>query len=127
MRSIFRKVILATAFGAAVALAGNSAMAATRVDVPFNFKVAGATLPAGSYHLIHDSTSAFVTLRSLESTQSYTWLLTPGPSESSKKIALTFDDRNGTHVLQSIQYGSLVTPRLDKGKSIDMERDSRGQ
>ena len=105
MRSIFRKVILATAFGAAVALAGNSAMAATRVDVPFNFKVAGATLPAGSYHLIHDSTSAFVTLRSLESTQSYTWLLTPGPSESSKKIALTFDDRNGTHVLQSIQYG----------------------
>lgn len=127
MRSILRKVILATAFGAAVALAGNSAMAATRVNVPFNFKVAGATLPAGAYHIVHDSTSAFVTLRSLDSTESYTWLLTPGPIEESKKIALKFDDRNGVHVLQSVQYGSLITPRLDKGKSLDIERESRGQ
>ena len=82
MRSVLRKVILASAFGAAVALAGNSAMAATRVDVPFSFKVAGQTLPAGSYNLIRESSSAFVTLRSLDSTESFTWLLTPGPSES---------------------------------------------
>jgi hypothetical protein len=127
MRSILRKMILASAFGAAVALAGNSAMAATRVDVPFNFQVAGATLPAGAYHLIHEPTSAFVTLRSVDTSKSYTWLLTPGPSETSKKIALKFDDRNGTHVLESVQYGSKVTPRLDKGRSIDMERESRGQ
>ena len=127
MRSILRKVILASAFGAAVALAGNSAMAATRINVPFNFKVAGATLPAGAYHIVHDSNSAFVTLRSLESSESYTWLLTPGPAEGSKKIALKFDDRNGTHVLESVQYGSQITPRIDKGKSIDIERESRGQ
>jgi hypothetical protein len=126
MRSILRKVILASAFGAAVALAGNSAMAATRVNVPFNFTVAGKTLPAGGYHLVHDPSSAFVTLRSLESNDSYTWLLTPGPSEYDKKIALRFDDLNGTHVLQSVQYGSMVTPRLDN-KSIDIERESRGQ
>ena len=126
MRSILRKVILASAFGAAVALAGNSAMAATRVNVPFNFTVAGKTLPAGGYHLVHDPSSAFVTLRSLESNDSYTWLLTPGPSEYDKKIALKFDDLNGTHVLQSVQYGSMVTPRLDN-KSIDIERESRGQ
>ena len=126
MRSMFRRIILASAFGAAVALAGNSAMAATRIDVPFNFKVAGATLPAGSYHVSHDSTSSFVTLQSLESSQSYTWILTPGP-EQSKKIALKFDDHNGTKVLESIQFGSLTTPRLDKSKTIDMERDSRGQ
>ena len=126
MRSILRKAILASAFGAAVALAGNSAMAATRVNVPFNFSVAGKTLPAGGYHLVHDPSSAFVTLRSLESNDSYTWLLTPGPSEYDKKIALKFDDLNGTHVLQSVQYGSMVTPRLDN-KSIDIERESRGQ
>jgi hypothetical protein len=126
MRSILRKAILASAFGAAVALAGNSAMAATRVNVPFNFTVAGKTLPAGGYHLVHDPSSAFVTLRSLESNDSYTWLLTPGPSEYDKKIALRFDDLNGTHVLQSVQYGSMVTPRLDN-KSIDIERESRGQ
>jgi hypothetical protein len=127
MRSIFRKIVLASAFGAAIALAGNSAMAATRIDVPFNFKVAGSTFPAGSYHVSHDSTSSFVTLQSLESSRSYTWILTPGPSEQSKKVSLKFDDRNGTKVLQSIQFGSLTTPRLDKSKTIDLERDSMGQ
>lgn len=45
MRSILRKAILASVFGAAVALAGNSAMAATRVNVPFNFTVAGKRFP----------------------------------------------------------------------------------
>jgi hypothetical protein len=127
MRFILRKVILASAFGAALALAGNSAMAATRVNVPFNFSVAGKTLPAGGYNLVHDPTSAFVTLRSLDSNDSYTWLLTPGPSEYDKKIALKFHEGNGTHVLQSVQYGSMVTPRLDKKNSIEIERESRGQ
>ena len=126
MRSIFRKLVLASAFAAAVALAGNSAMAATRVNVPFKFKVAGTTLPAGSYHISHDSTSNFVTLQSLESSLSYTWILTPGP-EQSKRIVLKFDDRNGTKVLEAIQLGSLTTPRLDKSKAIDLERDSKGQ
>ena len=127
MRSILRKVIVASVFGAAVALVGNSAMAATRVNVPFSFSVAGKTLPAGGYHLVHDPSSAFVTLRSLDSNASYTWLLNPGPSEYDKKIALKFEDRNGKHVLESVQYGSMVTPRLDKSRSIDIERESRGQ
>ncbi|WP_109487941.1 hypothetical protein [Occallatibacter savannae] len=127
MRSIFRKVILASAAGVAVALAGNCAMAATRINVPFNFSVAGKMLPAGSYHLVHESSSGFVTLSSLDSNQSYTWLLTPGPSEYDRKIALKFDDRNGTHVLQSVQYGSKITPRIDQQRSIDMERESGGQ
>lgn len=125
MRSILRKVILASAFGAAVALAGNSTMAATRVNVPFEFSVAGKTLPAGGYNIVHDS--SFVTLRSIESDDSFTWLLAPGPEETSTKIALKFADRNGTHVLQAVQYGSKITPRLDKPRSIDIERESRGQ
>jgi hypothetical protein len=127
MQSILRKVILASAFGAAVALAGNCAMAATRVNVPFNFSVAGKTLPAGGYHIVHDPTSAFVTLRGIDSDDSYTWLLTPGPAEQSQKISLKFDARNGTHVLEFVQYGSKITPRIDKGRSIDLERYSRGQ
>jgi hypothetical protein len=127
MRSILRKIILASAFGAAVALAGDSAMAATRVNVPFNFSVAGKTLPAGGYHIVHDPSSPFVTLRSLDSNDSYTWLLTPGPSEYDKKIALKFHDRNGTQVLQSIQFGSMITPRIDRNRSVDMERESKGQ
>lgn len=127
MRSILRKVILASAFGAAVALAANSASATSRVNVPFEFKVAGKTLPAGGYHVSHDSTGSFVTLRSIDSSASYTWLLAPGQVDGTKKIALNFDERNGTHVLESIQFGSMVTPRLDKSKSIDLERESRGQ
>jgi hypothetical protein len=127
MRSILRKIILASAFGAAVALTGNSAMAATRVNVPFNFSVGGKTLPAGGYNLVHEPSSAFITLRGIESDDSYTWLLTPGPAESDNKIVLKFHDRNGAHVLQSVQYGSKITPRIDSKKSIDMERDSRGQ
>ena len=78
MQSIFRKVILASAFGIAATLAANTAIAATIVDVPFNFTVAGKTLPAGTYHVIHDSTGSFVTLESQNSSQSYTWLLRPG-------------------------------------------------
>jgi hypothetical protein len=30
-------------------------------------------------------------------------------------------------VLESVQYGSMVTPRIDKSRSIDLERESRGQ
>jgi len=127
MRFILRKVILASAFGAAVALAGNCAMAATRVNVPFSFSVAGKTLPAGGYNLVHEANSGFVTLQSIESNDSYTWLLTPGPAENDQKVALRFDDSEGKHVLESVQYGSKITPRIDKRKSIEMERDSRGQ
>lgn len=127
MRSILHKAILASTVGVALALASNCAMAATRVNVPFDFSVAGKTLPAGSYHLIQEANSNFVTLSSLDANHSYTWLLTPGPSEYDKKIALKFDDRNGTHVLRSVQYGSKITPRIDQQRSIDMERQSGGQ
>jgi hypothetical protein len=127
MQSIFRKIVLAAAFGVAAALAANSALAASRVNVPFSFNVAGTTLPAGSYRVIHDPTSSFVTLQSLQSTQSFTWLLGPGPSESSQKVALRFDDRNGTKVLQAVQFGSKITSRLDKTRTRDRERDFRGQ
>ena len=61
-------------------------MAATRVNVPFNFSVAGKTFPAGGYNLVHDSTSPFVTLRSIESIDSYTWLLTPGPPRTTRRL-----------------------------------------
>ena len=114
MRSILQNVILASAIGS-MALAANSAMAASTVKVPFNFTAAGKTLPAGSYLVKHDSTGSFVTLESVDSTQSFTWLLSPGqPGPTEKKVALRFDDRGDTHVLQSIQFGSMITQRLDK-------------
>jgi hypothetical protein len=75
MQSMLRKLVLAAAVPAVVALAANTANAENKVNVPFSFQVAGKTLPAGSYNV---------------------------------------DSRDGGHVLQSIQFESLVTPRIDK-------------
>lgn len=129
MQSMFRKAILASAAGLATMLAANTAIAATRgLYVPFNFTVAGRTFPAGSYQVIHDSTGSFVTLQSSVSSQSFTWLLTPGqPSWDDAKVALRFDDRDDTHVLRSIQFGSEVTPRLDRIKKGDSDQGSQRQ
>jgi hypothetical protein len=128
MQSIIRKIILASAFGVAATLGANTAFAATTVKVPFSFTVAGKTLPAGNYHVNRDSTGSFVTLESLESSQSFTWVLSPGqPDPYDEKVALRFHDRGDTHVLQSIQCGSMITPRLDKIKKGSSERDLQGQ
>jgi hypothetical protein len=117
MRSILQNVILASAIGS-MALATSSAMAASTVRVPFSFTAAGKTLPAGSYLVKHDTTGNFVTLESVDAQQSFTWLLSPGqPAPTDKRVALKFDDRGNTHVLQSIQFGSRVTPRLDKNSN----------
>jgi hypothetical protein len=129
MRSILQNVILASAI-ASTGLATNSAMAASRVDVPFNFTAAGKTLPAGTYLVKHDSTGSFVTLQSYDASQSLTWLLSPGQAgPSDRKVVLRFDDESNTHVLQSIQFGSMITPRLDThaDKKLASERTSQGQ
>ena len=129
MRSILQNVIMASAI-AATALAANSAMAASTVNVPFSFTAAGKTLPAGSYLVRHDSTGSFVTLQSVDASQSFTWLLSPGlPEPTDRKVILRFDDEADTHVLQSVQFGSMITQRLDKttNKKLASERDSRGQ
>ena len=128
MQSIIRKVILTSAFGIAATLAANVALAATTVNVPFSFTVSGKTLPAGDYHVNHDSTGSFVTLESLDSSQSFTWLLSPGqPGPHDEKVALKFDDRGDTHVLQSIQFGSMITQRLDNFRKGVSGRNSQGQ
>jgi len=129
MRSILQNVIFASAI-ASTALATNSAMAATRLDVPFNFTAAGKSLPAGSYVVKRDSTGGFVTLESVDASRSFSWLLTPGsPQPTDKKIVLRFDDEANTHVLQSIQFGSMITQRLDKTKNqkLTSEQEPQGQ
>jgi hypothetical protein len=128
MQSMFGKVIMAAAVGVFATLAASTANAENKVNVPFSFQVAGKTLPAGNYNVTHDSTGSFVTLRNVNATQSFTWLLTPGlPDGSAKKIALRFDDRDGSHVLQSIQFDSLITPRIDKSAKTAVDRDPNGQ
>ncbi len=128
MQSIFKKVLLASAIAATAALATIPALASTTVNVPFSFKVAGKILPAGSYRVERDLTGSFVTLKGAKSSQSFCWILNPGPAEpANHKIALKFEDRDRIHVLKSIQFGSMVTPNLDKAKSNDNDSERVSQ
>jgi hypothetical protein len=106
---------------AAAALATNTAMAATTLNVPFSFTVAGKSLPAGDYLVQKDISGNTVTLRSEKSTDSLTWVIGPGdPSPSDNRIQLQFNQSASGHVLRTIQYGALITSRLDRdGKRAD--------
>lgn len=125
MKSIFSRFILAPAVLAAAALVTTSATAESVAKVPFNFSVGSKTLPAGDYAIRHDDTNHFVTLLRKGSSDIYTWILGPGePNLGDSTIALNFDKVGDAHVLQSIQYGSQVTGRLDKKSARQAEHES---
>jgi hypothetical protein len=116
MKQIIRKFLVASAAVAAIALASNSAMAESRVNVPFSFTVGHKTLPAGQYKVAKTLSPNVVTLTNQDSTFEYTWILAPGdPSPYSNSVILKFDAANETHALRSIQFGSQITHRLDRG------------
>jgi hypothetical protein len=108
----------------AVALAANPAVAeTTTIKVPFSFKVAGETFPAGDYSIRHDERCNFVTLAPKVSSQSFSSIVGAGTSSPWEyKIALKFDLVGQTHLLQSIQYGTMITRKLDK-RELESERD----
>lgn len=123
MKSTVHTLILASAVIAAVALATTAAKAETTLKVPFSFTVAGKTLPAGEYSVRKDNGN-IVTLRSLEARKSFTWIAGPGePNPTDNHIVLKFDEAGETHALRSIQYGAVVTSRLDR-KAIDNAKES---
>jgi hypothetical protein len=115
MQSILRKLALAPAVLAAAAFMTTSAMAETTIKVPFNFTVGGKVFPAGRYVVERDDAGSFVSLINRDVPKVASWVLAPGsPAPNESKIALKFDMVGNTHVLQSIQYGSLITSKLDK-------------
>ena len=119
MRSKFFSLVLAPVLLAAVAFTSNSAKAETRLNVPFSFVAAGRICPAGVYTVTSDITdgSGFVTLANYESRQNFAWILGVGAVDpTGNTITLRFDTVGSYHTLRSIQYGLMVTSRLD-GKS----------
>ena len=113
MRSILSKVILAPALLAAAALAPIAAHAEKSVKVPFSFTLNGESWPAGMYQISQDSSRTCLTLSNAE--KSVTFVLHSGePSPGEKHVVLKFDQMGAWHTLRSIQYGSLITPRLDE-------------
>ena len=128
MGSTLRNFVLAPAVMAAAALATNTAMAET-VKVPFNFTVAGKDMPAGYYSVQRELSRNMVTLRSSETSQSFTWIIAPGnPDPTNTAVVLRFDELGQDHALQSVQYGPLITCRLDKkSKQTTLARAVPGQ
>ncbi len=123
MKFMLSKSVLAPAVLAAAALAAHSAIAETIVKVPFSFTAEGKTCPAGTYVVNKDS--GFITLTHKGYPESFMWVVGPGaPALTDSKVALTFDQLGGTHVLQSVQYGAVITSRLDKKTLRDAERES---
>ena len=115
MRSTFHTVLASAALMAAAALATNSAMAETTLNVPFSFTVAGKACPAGRYSVKENSTDSLVTLTNEDSSRVFTWVLGPGaPDYTAGNVVLQFDVSGQTHLLRFVQIGSMTTPILDK-------------
>src|SRR6516225_3662897 len=126
MKSILRKLALVPAVLAAAALMTTSAMAETTIEVPFNFTVGGKVFPAGRYVVERDDAGGFVSLINRDVPKVASWVLTPGePGPTENKIALKIDMVGNTHVLQSIQYGALITSKLDK--NVERNQLSEGR
>jgi hypothetical protein len=128
MQSILRRIAIVPAVILAAGLAANPAVAeTTTIKVPFSFKVAGETFPAGEYSIHHDERCNLVTLASKGSSRSFTSIVGAGTSSPWKyKIALKFDLVGQTHLLQSIQYGTMITRELDK-RELESDRDIAGR
>jgi hypothetical protein len=128
MGSTLRNFVLAPVVMAAAALATNTAMAET-VKVPFKFTVAGKDFPAGYYSVKREFSLGMVTLRSNATSQSFIWILAPGdPAPTDTAVVLRFDQLGQDHVLQSVQFGPLITSRLDKkAMQTMMARNVPGQ
>jgi hypothetical protein len=122
MRSLVHKFILAPAVMAAAALATTTAKAETTLKVPFSFTVQGKTWPAGLYAVKKDGNPNRVMLYSKDGPKEFAWVICPGQADpTDTRIVLKFDASGDTHALQSIQYGPMITPRLDRGWS-EIER-----
>ena len=124
MKLSVRNLVIASAMMAAVAVTTTSAMAATTVKVPFNFTVEGKICPAGTYTVDKDVNARIVTLQGKQAPQSFKWVLTPADSSASdSKVKMSFEEVGNAHSLKSIQYGSMVTPKI-KSKAHEVSTHS---
>jgi len=115
MRFNLRSILMTSAVLAAAALATNSAMAETTVNVPFSFVAAGKVCPAGRYTVERDLAHNFVTLVGRSAPVGFRWLLNPGDdARKSSEVTLRFDGNGQDYTLDTILYGKQSTPHLDK-------------
>jgi hypothetical protein len=112
MRINLHSQILASTVLALAALATHPAMAQARLNVPFNFVAAGHTYPAGTYTVMQDKSMDVVAL--LGEGQSLAQIAGTEDNLNAAKVSLKFERVGNTYYLSTMQYGQLVTPRLDR-------------
>ncbi len=124
MRITLRSQILALAILALAAVAPVSVKAQSRAKVPFNFVVAGKTLPAGTYSIAE---KAFGVVSLEGEGRTISWIAM-GVDSYGANPSLTFDHRGDTYYLRTVQYGRLITTQLDsktkakhRGAEVAME------
>ena len=113
MKTNLRTFVLASAAVLVAAVATIPAVAETSATlrVPFNFTVYGRTFPAGNYAVVRSTNLSFLRLQNQNSSEGYSW--TAGPSDTKRdRVVLRFNGEN--HALQSVQFGTVISPRLDK-------------
>jgi hypothetical protein len=114
MRLNFPTLILAPVVMAAAALTIQPALAeTTTLKVPFEFSVGNKILPAGPYTVERDSHGSFLRLQGPDASQTFTWLARPSATRTGR-VVLRFEEEGKTHKLQSVQYGVMQTPDLEK-------------
>lgn len=104
---VVASAILAAAGATVPAVAATS----QTVNVPFSFTVGGHQLPAGTYSVHQDLAGNIVNLQGADQSNLFTSVAIP--SGAGDRVVLKFSNDGRTHVLQAIQFGSFVTPRLD--------------
>ena len=124
MRSILCRLLLVPAIAAAASLSTQSAKAET-ITVPFSFTANGDTFPAGAYTVQEDMQASVVTLHEVNGTKAIKFAVGPGdPSPTDNRVVLRFETKGDEHVLESVQYASKITARLDGAKPSSQERAS---
>jgi hypothetical protein len=114
MRSILYNLVLVPAIAAA-AFTTTAAVAETTLQVPFSFKVADKSYPAGTYSVERTHTGDFVTVKGKNAPNSFMWTVGPGaPAPTDARVVMNFDEQGQTHILRSVQFESSITSRLDK-------------
>jgi hypothetical protein len=112
LRSSLRLLGMASLVLAATAFTANAAQAAT-LDVPFAFTVGNKICPAGQYTVHSDVMGNSVEL--MGASQGFKWVIHPGdPAPTDTRVILKFDALGSQYTLRSIQYGPMITSRLDK-------------
>lgn len=112
MRSTISKLFLVPVIAAAAALATHTAKAET-LNIPFSFSAMGKTFPAGDYKVQKDLNSNFVTLKQIDGSFSVTRILGPGVADRhDHHVVLRFDASGNKYALETIQFGSSITPSL---------------